>query len=111
MPWWGSKILRYKFITNPSEDRFHTPAATGILDGGWHFGYLGGADAIREKLISYAHQEFNNSETLNNIENRLFQMKDALGRLYEYKVISLDDNMPKYVLENPEKFRKYMYVP
>ena len=36
-------------------------------------------------------------------------MKDALGRLYEYKVIPIDENMPKYVLENPEKFEKYMY--
>ena len=59
MPWWGTKILRKKFISTPSEDRFHTPAAKYIMNGGWHFGYMGGADAIRMKIKSYAHQETN----------------------------------------------------
>ena len=111
MPWWGSKILRYRCISNPSEDRFHTPASQYIYNGGWHFGFLGGAEAIENKITSYAHQEFAISDVFNNIEARLANRKDVLGRLYEYKVIPIDDKMPKYVLENPEKFRKYMYVP
>lgn len=111
MEWAGSKILKYKYITSPSEDRFHIPASAVIKDGGWHFNFLGGGQAIRQKIQSYAHQEFNTPDTLDNIENRLYYQKDVLGRLYEYKVIPIDENMPKYVLENPEKFRRYMYVP
>ena len=109
MGWAGSKILKYKFVNNPSEHRFHTPASGIILNGGWHYGFLGGADSIRDKIKSYAHQEFNTSETLDNVENRLIQMEDALGRSYEYKVIPIDENMPKYVLENLNIFGKYMY--
>ena len=112
MEWAGSKVLKYKFVDNPSEHRFHTPAAGFIPDGGWHYNFLGGAEAIKQKIISYAHQEFNTPATLDNIEARLYYQKDVLGRLYEYKVIELDEtNTPKYVLDNPDKFRKYMYVP
>jgi beta-1,4-mannosyl-glycoprotein beta-1,4-N-acetylglucosaminyltransferase len=109
MPWWGTKILRKKFISTPSEDRFHTPAAKYIWNGGWHFGYMGGADAIKTKIKSYAHQETNIPEVLNNIENRLRDKKDALGRLYEYKVVPLDSHFPQYVLHNQNRFSHMIY--
>jgi len=109
MPWWGSKILRYRCISTPSEDRFHTPAAQYIRNGGWHFGFLGGADKIREKIKSYAHQEFMIPEVLDNIEYRLQSQKDVLGRSYQYQVVPLDDHFPKYILENLEKFNHLIY--
>lgn len=107
--WAGSKILRYKFITSPSEDRFHTPASNVIYDGGWHMQYLGGAEAIKTKIRSFAHQEYNAPGIINGIEGRLAKLQDVLGRPDPYKVISIDDRMPKYVLENMDKFEKYMY--
>lgn len=107
--WAGSKILRYKYITSPSEDRFHTPAAKVILDGGWHMQYLGGAEAIRTKIKSFAHQEYNTPGVLNGVEQRLAGLHDVLGRPDRYKVIPIDDKMPKYVLNNLDKFEKYMY--
>ena len=109
MDWWGSKILRYKFVTNPSEHRFHTPASKYIYNGGWHFGFLGGADAIKEKIRFYAHQEFMIDEVMDNVETHLRSLEDALGRQYRYKIIPIDDRMPQYVLRNPDKFSKYMY--
>jgi beta-1,4-mannosyl-glycoprotein beta-1,4-N-acetylglucosaminyltransferase len=107
--WAGSKILRYKFITSPSEDRFHTPASNVIYNGGWHMQYLGGAEAIKTKIRSFAHQEYNAPGILNGIEQRLASLHDVLGRPDRYKVIPIDENMPKYVLEHLDKFEKYMY--
>lgn len=109
MPWYGSKILKRKFFTNPSEHRFHTPAARGIENGGWHFNFLGGADAVRAKIRAYAHDEFNNPDVLDRVDERLMNRQDALGRLYEYKVVEIDDSYPKYIRDNPEKFEKFMY--
>lgn len=109
MKWAGSKILRRKFVTNPSEHRFHTPASGIILDGGWHFNFLGGVEAIKLKLQSYAHQEFNTDEVFKNLGNHLIQKKDALGRSYQYEVVPIDESYPKYLRENPDKFRKYMW--
>ena len=94
MLWHGSKILKYKFVTNPSEHRFHTPAARIIPEGGFHFNFWGGADAIRTKIKSYAHQEFAIPDVLNNVEARLELRKDVLGRLYEYEVVPIDDTLP-----------------
>ena len=108
MPWWGSKILCRKFVTNPSEHRFHTPAAAIIENGGWHFNFWGGADNIKQKIEAYAHQEFNNPETLENVASQLASNKDVFGRLYEYKVVPLDDNLPKYLLDNLDKFAEHI---
>lgn len=111
MPWWGSKILRRKFVYNPSEHRFHTRAAKYLYKGGWHFNFWGGPEAIREKIKAYAHQEFNNPGVLNNIENQLMNNKDVLGREYQYAVVPLDDSLPRYVLDNLAKFDKHIYRP
>jgi beta-1,4-mannosyl-glycoprotein beta-1,4-N-acetylglucosaminyltransferase len=112
MPWWGSKIIRKKFIWTPCEVRFHTPPCRFIEDGGWHYNYFGGAENILVKIQSFAHSEFNIPEVanMNSIQDRLNRRVDVLGRLYEYAVIDMDEhNTPKYVLENLDKFEKYIY--
>jgi len=110
MFWAGSKILKYKFVNNPSEHRFHTPASGIILNGGWHYGYLGGSKEIETKLKSFAHQEYYIPEVINNLENKLNLKLDALGRTYEYIQIDMNEsNTPKYVLDNLDKFDKYIY--
>lgn len=108
MPWWGTKILRKKYITTPSEDRFHTTGCKFIEKGGWHFTWLGGLEGIKLKIQSYAHQEFDTSEVLDNIQNHLNNHTDVLGRLYQYAVTPMDD-LPKYVLENLDKFDHLLY--
>jgi beta-1,4-mannosyl-glycoprotein beta-1,4-N-acetylglucosaminyltransferase len=109
MPWWGSKVMRYKFITNPSEHRFHTPSSLGFENCGWHFNFLGGADAIKNKIKAYAHQEFNIQDVLANVENRLSDKQDALGRLYQYEVVEIDKSYPKYIQENQDRFSHLIY--
>jgi len=69
----------------------------------------GGADAIREKIKSYAHQEFNTDDVLMAVDGRLGAVKDVLGRQYQYEVVPIDGTLPKYLLANLEKFEKYIY--
>lgn len=109
MSWSGSKVLRYKDITSPSEDRFHTPASCFIHDGGWHFNFMGGSEAIRQKIKAYAHQEFNVDDVLENVETRLANKTDVLGRLYQYKIVPIDETYPKYIRENLAKFDHMIY--
>jgi beta-1,4-mannosyl-glycoprotein beta-1,4-N-acetylglucosaminyltransferase len=109
MEWWGSKVLRYKYVTNPSEHRFHTVAEKFYPDCGWHFGYLGGAEKIKSKLHAYAHQEFYVPDVLNNLDVRLQNKQDALGRQYQYEVVEIDESYPKYVRENQDRFSHLMY--
>lgn len=109
MPWPGSKILRRKNIYTPSCDRSHTSPLYHIENGGWHFNFLGGADAIRDKIKNYAHQEMNIPEVMDKIEERLANQQDALGRSYKYEVVFLNEHYPRYLLDNQTKFKGWIY--
>lgn len=109
IPWWGSKIIQKKNISTPSEDRFHTPHPQTIENGGFHFNFMGGADAIRQKMRSYAHQEFNTIDNLFKVDERLEKLQDVLGRQDKYEVVRIDDTFPKYVVDNINKFSHLIY--
>jgi len=67
-------------------------------------------NAVREKIKSYAHQEFNVPGVLDRVEGRLANKKDALGRLYEYKVVPIDyEHFPSYLVDNQDKFSHLIY--
>jgi beta-1,4-mannosyl-glycoprotein beta-1,4-N-acetylglucosaminyltransferase len=109
MEWQGSKVLRREFVNNLSEHRCHTLMAKRIYNGGWHFNFLGGAEAIKAKLVSFAHQEFNVDEVMDNIQHRLNHRKDALGRLYKYEIVPIDGTYPKYIIDNLDKYKHWIY--
>ena len=82
-----------------------------VKDAGWHFSYLGSAEDALYKLQSFAHQEKNISpyNTLEHIENR----KNIGADLYDRRRIKfkfVDDlsYLPKYVLDNMDKYSKYI---
>jgi beta-1,4-mannosyl-glycoprotein beta-1,4-N-acetylglucosaminyltransferase len=109
IPWWGSKIIQKRNITTPSEDRFHTLHPQGFNNGGWHFNFLGDADAIRLKIKSYAHSEFDRLDILFGVEERLSKLQDVLGRQDKYEAVSIDETYPKYLLDNLDKFSHLIY--
>ncbi len=117
MPWWGSKIVRRSYLDDatPSEVRFHSPPTSDdcyIKNGGWHYNFFGGAERIRLKVQSYAHSECNTPDVTNldNINRRLRNKEDVLGRLYEYEEMELTyNNTPKYVMDNLDKFDRFIY--
>jgi beta-1,4-mannosyl-glycoprotein beta-1,4-N-acetylglucosaminyltransferase len=76
-----------------------------VEDGGWHFSFLGGKDKIREKLESYAHQEYNNDNIKNNIESVIESGNDLFNR-NEYKFEKKEINdliFPEYIINNKEE--------
>lgn len=77
-----------------------------IDDGGWHFSYLGGVDAIIKKLEAFAHSEYNKEEFKDSksIEKAINSGKDIFGRDFTYKFVSLDDSFPKFIQNNRNKF-------
>lgn len=112
MPWWGSKIIYRKYLHEytPSEVRFHTPASCAIENGGWHFNFFGGSDRIQLKIKSYAHQEFNKPDVLDNVSTHLNGLTDVLGRLYQYETFEMtEETTPRYVLDNQDKFKEFIY--
>lgn len=78
-----------------------------IDNAGWHFSYLGGAMAIKQKLQSFSHQELNNKEFANidYIDQMIKSQKDLFGRNLTFKKIIELDFLPEYLKENINKFQ------
>jgi hypothetical protein len=79
--------------------------------GGWHFSYLGGHEAIVQKIKSFSHQEYNNEKYVNDmLTQKVSKGKDLFGRVYyRYIVIDMDTHpYPKYILDNREKYADFI---
>lgn len=80
-----------------------------IDSSGWHFSYLGGYEKVKEKMISFMHQEMVNSKILmeTELKNKLNQLQWIFNDEHQVnlKQISIDNTYPKYILENIEKFK------
>jgi beta-1,4-mannosyl-glycoprotein beta-1,4-N-acetylglucosaminyltransferase len=98
------KIPFYKFY-KPKFDKF-------IQNGGWHFSSVKSAEGIYKKLNSYSEQQFNNDKfkNLEMIKKKIELKQDLFDRKYNFKVIDIDSNFPKYIQENREKFKQFIYL-
>ena len=65
---------------------------------------------IKLKINSYSHQEFNTPKftDLKNIEERITKGQDLFNRSIEYKVVKIDNNFPRYIIENQEKYKDWI---
>ena len=81
-----------------------------IKDGGWHFNNLLTPKEISIKLKTFAHIEFSKKKFSNidvikkNITNKI----DLFGRNHTYKKILLDKTFPEYIINNKNKFSKFI---
>jgi beta-1,4-mannosyl-glycoprotein beta-1,4-N-acetylglucosaminyltransferase len=71
-----------------------------IKNGGWHLSYFGTSDFIKNKLLNFAHQEYNKNEitNINNIQNKINNCVDLFDRETNMKYIEIKDNvyLPPY---------------
>jgi len=120
--WPGTKICQKKFLKSPQWLRnlktkkrkiwsfFRDKEPQVIFNGGWHFSFLKNNELIQKKIMSFAHQEFNQSNLtdLESIRKRVDSGLDIFERQYQYKKIPLDQEFPQYILENKSKFKDWI---
>ncbi len=117
--WIGSKITKKKNITSMQKLRnlkFKKypfwrldKKNLQIIKGGWHFSYLHTPSQILKKIKSFSHGEHNNNNlSEKKIEEKILKNEDIFNRGFELKKVALDDSYPKYILENKEKFSKWL---
>lgn len=83
-----------------------------VYPGGWHFSWLGGADAIAAKLSAFSHTELLKYNTRENIEAKTAAGKDLFERnLYAFRELTPQEyaQLPAYLVNN-ERFKKYFRV-
>ena len=110
--WIGTVITKYKNIKNGCLNDMRAKPVNFLENGGWHFTNIGGAEAIRKKIESYDHQEFNNEEIKSQIEKRMKNNEDFLGRKVDYlgekfKFWIDESELPEYILQNKDKYKKF----
>lgn len=108
IPW--SEIATYKDLNMV---RFNRTRFTGIPNGGWHCSYLGGVDAIINKIKNFAHGEYNFDYWLD--PKRIQQCVDlgcdlyergGLDRIYHPSPVT---SLPLYVQQNADRFKHFLY--
>lgn len=80
--WYGTCAVKYHETKDVSLSHIRRERANyeKIVSGGWHFSFVGGLERVKTKIISYAHQEFNNPSVLDKIEERINNSSDPFGR-------------------------------
>ena len=86
-----AKILPYKIYKKYNTPQVFRHINCGVITkGGWHFSYFGDINFIKNKIIHFAHQEYNNDKYLNedvikkqinNCEDLFFRESDKFIRI------------------------------
>jgi beta-1,4-mannosyl-glycoprotein beta-1,4-N-acetylglucosaminyltransferase len=87
-PYWSAaRLVSYKALKElkrtPTELRLNDTRDAFIIyeHGGWHFSYFGDTAFIKNKLVNFAHQEYNNPHYTNEerIDTRVRERKSLFG--------------------------------
>jgi len=104
--WMGSRICKWRILKDSSVDelRQNHPQSYRIEKGGWHWSYFGNVETIEQKLEACADSHHGSSDLQEKIDNGL----DPVGRGLGYDMVPLDDSFPEYILNNQEKYSKFI---
>lgn len=108
--WKGTRLCTWKHLKTTTVDRLRTNwrEAYQIENAGWHFSFLGDADNVRLKLASYEHTENNISSNVDNMEQRIEEGLDPIGRSNRLIDVPIDDSYPEYIINNQEKYTQFI---
>jgi beta-1,4-mannosyl-glycoprotein beta-1,4-N-acetylglucosaminyltransferase len=109
--WIGTIVSKFKNIRDGSLNELRANHRNVLENGGWHLTNMGGANQIRKKLESYDHQEFNNDVIKGDIEFKIENNEDYVGRELDWQGKPFtfwtdETQLPKYLLDNKKKWRK-----
>ena len=85
-----------------------------IANGGWHFSYLGDEYAASAKLQAFSHTEYSGPEYSDpaKIREHMEAGTDLITPLQAFYVpVPVDDTFPKPVVEDPERWKKFLKLP
>jgi beta-1,4-mannosyl-glycoprotein beta-1,4-N-acetylglucosaminyltransferase len=112
---WGIGMMHHRLYYDPNNIRTGAGAAFPHIDnGGWHFSYFGGAQAIVEKVDAFMHHADVAAHLPRNsayIADKVAAGKDLYNRA-EPKIVPvpLSDALPRYILDNLDKYRVLGWV-
>jgi beta-1,4-mannosyl-glycoprotein beta-1,4-N-acetylglucosaminyltransferase len=116
--WVGTAMITMNTLNNSfngdfssvRDNRRRVRGNPGTLNnGGWHFSYLGGVQAILDKIRSFSDVEWNTPEIANKINILSYLQKDMCHTTNKpLKLVTVDNTYPSYLLAHPEIYDKYL---
>ena len=120
--WSGTKACKKKYLKSPQWLRniktkkipfwkFYKERQPQLIDdGGWHFSFLKKPKEISQKIKVFAHQEFKKNIFFDEkkIAERIKNQKDLFDRNIKYEKVEINEEFPKYILENKLKFNEWI---
>lgn len=111
-PWHGSVMCSAKYYTkktSPNDMRTYrnSPKNIKVMDGGWHYSFMGGTDMILKKLKSYSHLEYFKDGMISRewVEQQVNSGKDIFGRSVVFKKLPIGEGAPSWVVQNIDRYR------
>lgn len=92
------QTFKKKYMSLPQNMRFTRRSSdVKVVNGGWHFSFLGGKEMIRKKIKSFSHTEYNSElyYSDDNIEKSLETGKDIFNRGIKYLIVDTKEDLPK----------------
>jgi len=104
--WKGSRMGTWEKMKSYSLNELRAQANNDIMNGGWHFSWMGGIDRVKTKLKSYSHQENNRNNILESID----KMLDTNDVIYDFRgdksvKVEIGYDHPEYLIENINKYK------
>ena len=100
-----SKNLKYSFWRLDKEKNIQI-----FEKAGWHFNNIMSHEKISLKLKTFAHTEFSDNKFSSEeiIKDKIDRGIDLFNRGHKYQKVKFDNSFPKFILENKEKFQKWI---
>ena len=100
-----TKNLKYSFLRFDKEKNLEF-----FLDAGWHFNNIMNPEKISVKLKTFAHAEYSGEEfsSAEIIKNKIDKKIDLFNRGETYEVVKINEEFPKYLLDNLNKYEDWI---
>jgi len=101
--------MRFRFFNMPYQATVQDNLI--VEHAGWHFGYMGDREWLVDKAQSFAHQEINYPEFINNIDvEQSIANRQHWGRFgpERYKIVAMDDYFPKTIQNNLDRYQPWI---
>jgi len=113
--WLGTNLSRWsyskRFLPTDLRNPEHKKVGVRLPDGGWHFSYVGSegiasaTERVNKKIISAAHQEYNTSEYLDSLDQRIQSSIDIFKRRRSrYRILKDFSYLPDYIQRNLSRY-------
>ena len=100
-----TKNLKYSFLRFDKEKNLEI-----FFNAGWHFNNIMDPEKISVKLKTFAHAEYSGEEfsSAEIIKNKIDKKIDLFNRGETYEVVKINEEFPKYLLDNLNKYKDWI---